>query len=114
MGYIIQDIGGYSDSTLIVGVSNDESFLCIFFKYEIKDKNVLYISKIDPKIEHRYNIFYGLNDNSLGYTFIDMLVNYSKFSTIYNDSKIYSSVLKERDSINRLEKICNHYKISFE
>jgi len=112
-GYHINDIDGYSNSTVIVGLSKDKKYFCIFFKSVLKDVSSLYIDFNKPKIEHRQNIFYGLDDKTLGYTFMDMLIHYSKHSTLYDNSIISNSNLKERDSINRIETKCKYYNLNF-
>jgi len=114
--YKIDKIDKYSDSTLIVCVSKERDFLCVFLKYMLPGVKSLSlnINKLKNKTyEYKPYTFDGLDDNSNGYTFTEMLLEYSKASTVYENSKMGKAVLQERDSMNRLEKICTDNKISF-
>jgi hypothetical protein len=105
-GYNLMDINNYRNTTVIVGVSIDKTKLCIFFKWELFGLDFLYINFNNPKPEFRKNIFYGMDDNSLGYTFLDRLVVDCKISTIYSEANIYKTVLVEKESLDRLKNIC--------
>lgn len=114
-GYNLNHIDNYSDNTLIVGVSIDKTKLCIFFKHELKTvKENLRINFDNPDPKIRKNIFYGYHDNSLGFTFYDKLIVDCKYSTIYSESKISDSNLKEKESLERLENICKQNNFIFE
>ena len=113
--YNMSNVDKYSDNTLIVGVSNNKSKFCLFFGKEINDGIVgEFINFDNPTMNQRSRIFYSFDDNSLGYIFIDMLIYYSKYSTLYSESKIYVDVLNERESISKLERYCLTYNVKFE
>ena len=112
-GYIL-NIDGYNNNTVIIGVNNEMTHLCIFFKGTLRQSKTVTINFNDPQPEYRCNIFFGLNDNSLGYSFIDMLVEYSKSSTLYSESKISSEALKERESLLKIENFCKNNGVRFE
>lgn len=67
-----------------------------------------------PKPEYRCRLFYGLNDNSLGYNFLTMLSHFTKQSTLYANAKINTDCLKEKESISNLEQLCFANNILFE
>lgn len=117
-GYFCCHVGGniekYSDSTVIVGASKEREILFCCFASVLKTLgNSITFNMKEPSQMLRPYIFYGIDDNSLGYTFSKMLYSYSRLSTLYSKANISIAAEKERESISRIKTIYEHNNISF-
>lgn len=112
--YTISGINKYNHSTVIVGVNKERTVFCVFRRGDFPDRKTIHFRNGNTPSDIRAHVFYGLDDNSLNYTFMEMLVEFSKISTFYEDSNISDENKKERDSANRLKDICDQNDIGFE
>ena len=109
--YYLKNIKKYSNDTVIIGISKDRSYACIFQRKEIGiDKDSIYVNINNPSIDIKNNIFDLIKDKDL---FMQKLFEYCKISIFYKDSYCSESNSKERDSMKRLEEICIKNNILF-
>ena len=113
--YLINNLKKYDKDTLIVGVTEDKKYMCLIFNTFIGDLDSFSFNINDYKDKKYIDyIFAGLDDNSLGYTFFNKLIEYCKESTIYNDSQFSKSNLKENKMMKELKKKCEENNLSFD
>ena len=112
--YCISRLKKYNKDTLIVGISEDKKYMCLIFNTYIGDLDSFSFGIDDYKDKkYRQYIFAGLEDNSLGYTFFNKLIEYSKTSTICDDSQFSKDILKEHEMMLSLKKKCEENNLSF-
>ena len=117
--YYCDDLKKYNFNTLIVGVDKEKKYMCLILKDILGNINNFFLKKstIDNlnslNDEIRPFLFNGLDDISMGYSFKDALINYSKNSTIYDESQFSESCLKEKEMMVRLENLCKKNNIPF-
>ena len=114
-GYYITHLKKYDENTLIVGVSEDKKYMCLFFNSFINGLDSFCFNISDYKYKkYKKYIFTGLEDDSLGYNFFNKLIEYCKISTIYDDNQFSENILKENKMMKELEEKCKENNLSFE
>ena len=105
--YCIRELKKYGEDTLIVGVSEDKKYMCLILNTYIGNLDSFCFSINDYKNKKYIDyIFAGLEDNSLGYTFFNKLIEYCKISTICSASQFSETNLKEYKMMKILKEKC--------
>jgi len=97
----------YNQNTVIVGISRDRLYSCVFLRSEIPTKTKIVLNFNNPSDEIKNNIY---DDKQL---FIKSLIEYCKKASLYKGSSISDSNLKEKKSFERIEEICLKANIPF-
>lgn len=108
--YKIGSINIYDDDTIIVGVCIEMGYYCIFNKTLIGISTFCFNpGNVNPK--YRPFCFWSLEDNSLGYRFLDLLNGWSKSSTLYSSDCFSANNLKEKLMYDSFKRKCQELNL---